>query len=49
MGKYICDACIILLAAGLSLIAIYWDLEELYLDFSMIPLLGFYFMDQYSQ
>ena len=33
MSKYIFDACMILPAAGLSLTVIYWDLEEIYLNF----------------
>ena len=49
MSKYYYDAFMILLALGLSLKVIYWDVEEFYLDFSMIPLLGFYFIGQYSQ
>jgi hypothetical protein len=49
MNKYTFDALMILLMAGILSLVVYFNFSELYLNFSMIPLIAFYFIGQYSQ
>lgn len=49
MKKYLFDALMILVMAGFLSIMVYFNLNEFYLKFSIIPLVIFYFIGQYTQ